>query len=286
MTARIIRGLALLSLLAPALARAEPDPAALAKAKALYFDRDYAAAREAWQAVRAGGGRDAEAARYWIARCSEGLRENARALAEYDEFLAARPSDRMLVEEAKTSRVALAVRMAKAGDATRTSIAREALQDPNRTVRYFAALQLASLGPEAGRPAVPALLEIVDREQDEDLVERAKLALVRVDRDALARAQGARAPREAPPPSRGGREASWVRVRIFEKGSDHPKLAINLPVALAELVFKSLPEDAVADLRKEGYDAASFWQKLKKLGPTEILTVEGGEGERIQIWLE
>ena len=30
------------------------------------------------------------------------------------------------------------------------------------------------------------------------------------------------------PPSRGGREASWVRVRIFEKGSDRPKLAINL----------------------------------------------------------
>ncbi len=284
MTARTTWGLLLAALLAPALALAEGDPATLARAKALYFDRDYAAAREAWQAVRAGGGRDTEAARYWIARCSEGLKENGRALAEYDEFLAARPSDRTLVEEAKTSRVALAVRMAKTGDAGRVAVAREALQDPSRTVRYFAALQLASLGPDAGRPAVPVLLEIVDREQDDDLVERAKLALMRVDRDALARAPGAKPPREAPP--RAGREASWVRVRIFEKGSEMPKLAINLPVALAELVFKSLPEDAVADLRKEGYDAASFWQKLKKLGPTEILTVEGDDGERIQIWLE
>lgn len=284
MTARTTWGLLLAALLAPALALAEADPATLARAKALYFDRDYAAAREAWQAVRAGGGRDAEAARYWIARCSEGLKENARALGEYDAFLAARPSDRTLVEEAKTSRVALAVRMAKAGDAGRVAAARDALQDPSRTVRYFAALQLASLGPDAGRPAVPVLLEIVDREQDDDLVERAKLALMRVDRDALARAPGAKPVREAPP--RAGRDASWVRVRIFEKGSEKPKLAINLPVALAELVFKSLPEDAVADLRKEGYDAASFWQKLKKLGPTEILTVEGGDGERIQIWLE
>ncbi|MFN8092651.1 MAG: hypothetical protein U0599_10605 [Vicinamibacteria bacterium] len=284
MTARTTWGLLLAALLAPALALAEGDPAALARAKALYFDRDYAAAREAWQAVRAGGGRDAEAARYWMARCSEGLKENARALGEYDEFLASRPSDRTLVEEAKTSRVALAVRMAKAGDAGRVEVARDALRDPSRTVRYFAALQLASLGPDAGRPAVPVLLEIVDREQDDDLVERAKLALMRVDRDALARAPGAKPVREAPP--RAGRDASWVRVRIFEKGSEKPKLAINLPVALAELVFKSLPEDAVADLRKEGYDAASFWPKLKKLGPTEILTVEGDDGERIQIWLE
>jgi hypothetical protein len=284
MTARTIWGLALLALLATAPARGESDPATLAKAKALYFDRDYGAAREAWQAVVAGGGRDAEAARYWIARCSEELKEAQRALAEYDEFLAGRPSDRTLVEEAKTSRVALAVRMAKAGDAPRAAIARDALRDPSRTVRYFAALQLASLGPQTGRPAVPVLLEIVDREPDEDLVERAKLALMRVDRDALARAQGARPAREAP--RTGAREARWVRVRIFEKGSAGPKLAINLPVALAELVFKSLPEDAVADLRKEGYDAATFWHKLKALGPAEILTVEGDEGERIQVWLE
>jgi hypothetical protein len=286
MTTRNGWALSLLALLAPAVAIAQPDPsAALARAKTLFFDRDYQQAREEWQEVKASGGRDAEAARYWIARCSEGLKENERALAEYGEFLDSHPGDRTLAEEARTSRVALAVKLAKAGQRQHTKIARDALSDPSRTVRYFAALQLASLGPEAGRPAVPVLQEILERERDDDLVERAKLALLRVDRDALARYSGTRTLREAERP-RGGREASWVRVRIFEKGSDRPKLAINLPVALAELVFKSLPEDAVADLRREGYDAASFWQKLKKLGPSEILTVEGDEGERIQVWLE
>jgi len=287
MTTRNGWALALVALIAPAVALAQPDPSSsLARAKTLFFDRDYARAREEWQAVKASGGRDAEAARYWIARCSEGLGETTRALAEYGEFLASGPADRTLAEEAKTSRIALAVKLAKTGHPQHTKIARDALSEPNRTVRYFAALQLASLGPEAGRPAVPVLQEILAREQDEDLVERAKLALLRVDRDALARSSKARPVREGPPPRGGGREASWVRVRIYEKGSDHAKLAINLPVALAELVFKSLPEDAVADLRREGYDAASFWQKLRKLGPAEILTIEGDEGERIQIWLE
>ena len=212
-----------------------------------------------------------------MARSSESLGENERALAEYGAYLAARPADRALVEEARTSRVALAVKQAKAGKTQHLEVAREALADANRTVRYFAALQLASLGTEAGKAAVPVLREILAQEKDEDLVERAKLALLRLDRKALS---------ASPDPRRGAREAAWVRVRIYEKGASKPGVSINLPVALADLVFKSLPDDAVADLRKEGYDARTFWERLKKTGPAEILTVEGDDGERIQVWIE
>lgn len=279
MTKRL-RALALAICVLPVTAWAQADAEALRQAKALFFDRQYAEARAAWQGILdEGGSRDAQAALYWVARCSESLGESERALAEYGRYLAARPADRTLAEEAKTSRVALAVKLAKAGQPAQAKIARDALTDPNRTVRYFAALQLASLGPEQGKPAVPVLQEILAKEKDEDLVERAKLALLRIDRNALPAA----AP--APRPSR-GREAAWVRIRIYEKGESKPNVAINLPVALADLVFKALPDEAIADLRKEGYDARSFWQALKKTGPAEILTIEGKDGERIQVWLE
>ena len=272
--------LLLAALLLPAGALAQADAEKLRAAKALFFDRQYAQAREAWQAVRASGpGPDAQAALYWIGRCSESLGEGERALGEYGQYLAARPADRALAEEAKTSRVALAVKRAKAGKTQHLDVARDALADPNRTVRYFAALQLASLGAEEGKAAVPVLREILAQEKDEDLVERAKLALLRLDRTALSEAP-------APSPRRGAREAAWVRVRIYEKGSSKPQVAINLPVALADLVFKSLPDGAVADLRKEGYDARTFWERLKKTGPAEILTIEGDDGERIQVWIE
>jgi hypothetical protein len=273
--------LALAGLLLPAAAFPQSDAETLRSAKALFFDRQYAEARSAWEAIRdSGGGKDAQAALYWIARCSESLGESERALAEYAGYLGTRPSDRALAEEAKTSRIALAVKLAKAGKPRHVAIARDALSDPSRMVRYFAALQLASLGPEAGRPAVPVLQEILAQEKDEDLVERAKLALLRVDRTALPVAAPAPAARAR------GREAGWVRVRIYEKGAAKPSVSINLPVALADLVFKSLPDDAIADLRREGYDARSFWEALKKTGPAEILTVEGKDGERIQIWIE
>jgi hypothetical protein len=274
--------LLLAALVAPAAALAQADAERLRAAKELFFDRNYAEAREAWQSVAASGrGADAQAALYWVARCSESLGESERALGEYAAYLAARPSDRTLVEEAKTSRVALAVKLAKSGKNQHLGIARDALGEPSSVVRYFAALQMASLGPEAGKPAIPVLKEILAREKDQDLVERAKLALFRLDRSALPQAG-------ADPPRANGkaRTAGWVRVRIYEKGVARPKVAINVPVALADLVFKSLPDDAIADLKREGYDARTFWEALKKTGPAEILTIDGEDGERIQVWIE
>ena len=275
--------LALAAVVWPAAALAQADAEKLRAAKELFFDRSYAESREAWQSVAASGrGADAQAALYWVARCSESLGESDRALGEYAAYLAARPADRTLVEEAKTSRVALAMKLAKAGKRQYAPIALDALDDRSSVVRYFAALQVASLGPEAGKPAIPVLKEILAREKDQDLVERAKLALLRLDRNALAAA----AP-EAPRRAEGkARTAGWVRVRIYDKGVARPKVAINDPVALAELVFKSLPDDAIADLKREGYDARSFWEALKKTGPAEILTIEGEDGERIQVWIE
>jgi hypothetical protein len=277
---RVVWAALLVVLTAPQAAFSQADAEKLRAAKALFFDREYALSREAWQAVRAAGGSEAKTALYWIARCSESLGESERALGEYGRFLAAQPADRTLVEEAKTSRVALAIKLYKRGRPGHLPLAREALSDESRTVRYFAALQMASLGPEAGRPAVPVLKQILANEKDDDLVERAKLALLKVDRSALS----ASAPPEHP--AGRAREARWIRVRIYEKGKSSPHVSINLPVALAELVFKSLPDDALADLRREGYDASKFWERLKRTGPTEILTIEGEDGGRIQVWIE
>ena len=74
---------------------AQADAERLRTAKTLFFDRKYAEARQAWEAVRvAAKGAEVEAPAYWVARCSENLGESERALKEYDAFLALRPKDR------------------------------------------------------------------------------------------------------------------------------------------------------------------------------------------------
>jgi hypothetical protein len=258
---------------------ADADPEKLKAAKALFFDGRYAEARKAWEAVRAGAtGADAEAAQYWIARSSEGLHENDRALQEYGAYLALKPKDRALAEEARTSRVTLALRLHKAGQKDRAvALLRDALFDSSKTVRYYAALQMASLGPEAGKAAIPVLRKILAEEADPDLVDRAKLALLRVDPSALPREER---------PARSGPRARWMRVKISKPGEARPRVQINLPLGLAEMLFKALPEDALDELRREGYNPENFWERLRGLGPTEIIEIIGDDGERIQIWTE
>ena len=280
MSARNLRGALLLVLLTALPGWAQPDAERLKNAKALFFDRKYAEARQAWQAILGGArGAEADTAAYWVARSSENLGEDERALKEYGAFLARRPADRALAEEARTSRVGLAARLYKAGKTQHLPVLREALSNPSKTVRYFAALQLSMLGPAAGKDAVPLLQKIVQEESDADLVDRAKVGLLRLDPGALSRTPGAGA---APP--RG--DTRWLKVRVFEKGGSKPKVVVNLPVALADIVFKSLPDDAKKELQLKGYDAENFWQQIKGLGPTQIIDIEGDDGEKIQIWIE
>jgi hypothetical protein len=289
-----MRPLALLLALATAVpVWAETDPDRLRAAKELVFDKKYAEARAAWQQILAGAtGGEADAAAYWVARCSESLGESERALREYAQFLDRRPADRALAEEARTSRVGLAAKLVKAGERQHLAVLTGALSDPSKTVRYYAAFQLSGLGKEMGAPALGVLKEILANEKDEDLVERAKLGVLRLDPGALAETRRAAPPRSAvasPPPAPKGSpaaRAAWIRVRIYERGSKQPKVSVNLPVALAELVYKSLPDDARRELKLKGYDPGNFWDGLMKLGPTEILTIEGEDGERVQIWLE
>lgn len=253
------------------------DPEKLRTAKALFFDRKYADARRAWQDIlAASSGGQADQAAYWIARSSENLGESERSLKEYADFLARKPQDKALAEEARTSRIGLAAKLYKAGNRQHLPLLGTALTDSSRTVRYFAALQLAGLGPEVGKKAVPVLKRILEEEKDEDLRERAKLGLLRLDPQSLSRLA----------PQAGGSGGRFVRLRIYERGKTEPTVSLNFPLVLAEMLFKSLPDDAKRDLKREGYDADNFFERLRKLPPTEILTIEGDDKERIQIWIE
>jgi hypothetical protein len=272
----------LLCVAGPALA--QTDAERVRAAKALTLDRKYAEAREAWSAILGSArGADADAAAYWIARSSEKLGEHERAFKEYGTFLARRPADRSLLDEARTSRIGLAVRLYRAGQTSYVNVLHEGLTDGNKTVRYFAALQLGGLGAPTSKRAVPVLQEILAREKDEDLLDRARIVILKLDPRALS--QG---PPQTLPKSLHGTPggARWLRVRVFERGHSEPEVSVNVPVALAEVLFDSLPDEAKLELKKKGYDADNFWRKLKQLGPAEIVEVKGEDGSVVKVWLE
>jgi len=264
---------------------ADVDDDTLRKAKAMYFDGRYVEARYAWQQVRdRASGEQADVAAYWVARCSENLNQYEQALREYGAYLDRGPSDPTLTQEALTSRIGLAARLYRKGNRKYLPVLEEGLKSGSKTVRYYAALQLGGLGPDPGRRAVSVLKEIVETEDDPDLRDRAQLVLLRIQPEALRPLPeaGSRG-RETP---RAKKVATWIKLRVYEHGEKKPSVSINVPLGLAELVFKALPDDAREDLRKEGYDVDNFWQKLEELGPTQIIEIEGDDDTRIKIWME
>ena len=274
--------LSLLLWLAPLVEPApRPEPSGqeaeqLRTAKALFFDRRYGEARDTWQAVLArSSGAQAATASYWVARCSESLGQGERAFGEYGAFLSREPADAALREEARTSRVTLATRLVKQGREEFRAPLREAIKDPSASVRYLAAVQLASLGECAG--AVVPVLRTMAREDDDDLVQRARLGLLRCDPKGVGARTAAGRPRG---------DTRWLHLRIFEKPGTRAKITLNVPVSLAEILYKSLPEDAKKDLTRQGYDADTFWERLNRMPGGKILEIEGEDGGRIQLWIE
>jgi tetratricopeptide (TPR) repeat protein len=266
----------------------------LNEAKALFFDRKYEESRAKWAEIAAAKGPSTEAATYWIARCSESLGESERAFREYGAFLDLPPQDARLAEEAEISRIGLATKLTRAGKTGFLTAVLRSLGDDRAPVRYFGALQVAGLPNLAdARKALTVLREIVKSSKDADIVERAKLQLLRLEPKSLADNPQTSAPRPSPTPVRSASKstekepegpARLLRIRITKGGKQ--TVSVTVPFSLAEFVFNSLPDSAKRGLELKGYDSDGFWKRLRTLNIREIVSIVGEDGETIEIWVE
>lgn len=265
----------------------------LNEAKALFFDRKYEESRLKWAEIADSKGPNTEAATYWVARCSESLGENERAFREYGAFLDLPPTDARLAEEAEISRIGLATKLTRSGKTGYLTAVLRSLGDDRAPVRYFGALQVASLPTLAeARKATTVLREIVKTSKDADIVERAKLQLLKLEPKSLAQVSpaqtqstpAARSTARGAEPREPEGTARLLRIRISKGGKQ--TVAVTVPFSLAEFVFGSLPDATKRGLELKGYDADGFWKRLRTLNIREIVKVVGEDGETIEIWVE
>ena len=267
----------------------------LVEAKALFFDRKYEESRAKWTEIAASKGASAEAATYWIARCSESLGESERAFREYGAFLDLPPADARLAEEAEISRIGLATKLTRAGKPGFLTAVIRSLGDDRSSVRYFGALQVGSLPNLAdARKATTVLKEIVTSSKDPDLVERAKLQLLRIEPRSVTEAPPRPSTRVTPAPAGSTKSLSpdseprgtarLLRIRITKGGKQ--TVAVTVPFSLAEFVFNSLPDATKRGLELKGYDADGFWKRLRSLNIRDVVSIVGDDGETIEIWVE
>ena len=151
-----------------------------------------------------------------------------------------------------------------AGQTQHLPVLKEALADPSRTVRYYAAFQLGGPGGAPAEAAVPLLKRIVAEEKDPDLVDRAKLS-------CCGRSAGAgRGPARRRPPRAGadrghGDLAEGPHLR--EAAAASPRSRSTCPSRSPRWSFKSLPDDAQQRARAEGLRRRQLLGTPQEPGP-------------------
>jgi len=263
-------------------AQAGKDQVLFNDAKILIFDKKWDEARAVFQRVirEYPGSPIAPQAQYYIARCYQFQGRQEDALQQYESFLKLYPNEPFLPAEAKNAIVELAASLHEKGNQAYRGRLVSSLGDPDRAVRYFAAIRCSQLKDRyLASMSVPVLREIVKKESEQDLVDRARIALLRLEPTALP-------PPEPEAKKRDARSDTKIfHLMVYRRGVSEPVVELNIPVSLAQMAVAALDESAKREMRKRGIDVDNIWEELKRLGPTNILTFRDGEN-LIKLWIQ
>ena len=254
---------------------AEPGDELFEKAKTLIFDKQWADALKNLDEViaRYADGRYYATALFYRGKCQEELGARKPALESYEKFVAIAPGSN-LAEEALVSIIDLAAGLYQAGEKSYLQKILALLGNENKVVSYYAAFKLSYLPDRGGAArALPVLQGILDKEKDEELRDRAKIAIMRID---PARLKGT-------DHRGGGLAGKMLKIRIVEKDNPDGKVSLSIPLALADLALKSLGAEEKQALKKEGYNIDQLLEQLIDKGMKIDIQ---DEGNVIQIWIE
>ncbi len=263
-------------------AQAGRDQALFNDAKIMIFDKKWEEARVLFRRLinEFPGSPIVPQAHYYLARCYQFQGRQEEALRQYESFLKLFPSEPFLPAEARNAVVELATSLYEKGSTAYRGRLIASLSDPNKEVRYFAALRCSQLKDRyIASMSVPVLREIVRKESEQDLVDRARIALLRIEPKAL--------PPPAPESKKREREGDsrMFHVLVYRRGASEPIVELNLPLSLAQMAVSALDESTKQEMRKKGFDVDNIWEDLKRLGPTNILTFRDGENT-VKLWIQ
>lgn len=269
--------LLLASLLLQAYAQAQPDERLFEEAKVLIFDKEWKEAQEKLEELleKYPDSPWYSQAVFYRAKCLEERKgKEQEALKAYQDYIKRKDRSKSLTEDSELSIINLAYGLNKDGKKSYLTEIKKRLSSSNKVVRYFAAIKLSQVEEKkVASGAVPVLKEIIKQEEDDELRDRAKIALLRVDPGALRDLEE----------ERPVRKAKLLKIRVWKDGE--LTLKINIPWALADLALGSIEEEEKAELKKEGYDLDTITKTL--IEAEEIIYIENKEeGTIIKIWID
>jgi hypothetical protein len=84
-----------------------------------------------------------------------------------------------------------------------------------------------------------------------------------------------------------GKRNRFLKVRVFPKGSDQPKVNVTLPIGLVKWGMNFIPNEAKAKIEEQEIDMKMIMEALEKGITGKIVDVDEDEkGNHVEIWLE
>jgi len=267
----------LASMLLQAYAQVKPDEKLFREAKILIFDKEWKEAQGKLEELLENYPKSPwfSQAIFYKAKCLEEQKgKELEALNEYKKYIKLKGRSESLTEESERSIINLALELYKRGKKSYLKEVEKRLSSSNKVVKYYAAIKLSYVkDKKAATRGIPVLKEIIKKERDYELRDRARIALLRIDPKALKDFEE----------ERYERKAKILKIRAWKKGEKDPYLKINIPWALADLALGAISEEEKALMREEGYDLDRIVKELTEIG--EIIRIED-EDTIIKIWID
>jgi hypothetical protein len=273
-------GILLCVVLIPDTGLAQSDKELFQEAKILLFDKKWKQAQEILEDLMDEHPKSSYYAQalFYQARCLKEQRgKEVRAIEAFQEYLRHRRVDKNLKEIAENSIIDLALNLHNRGNDDFLREIERRLRSSNSVVRYYAAIQMSKVDDiEEAEKAIPVLQDILEDVSDDELRDYAKLALLRIDPDAL---EGYQDTQEDTRPQ-------MMYIRVLKEGVDRPTFKLNIPWALADLAFSAISDEDKARIRKEGYDLDRMVNQLLEMRGEVLEIYDDEEGVTIKIWIK
>jgi len=226
------------------------------EAKILIFDKKWEAAQEILDKILEDF-RESPSysqALFYKAKCLEKQRaKEVEALQVYKSYTALKDANKNLVEESEVVVIDLSFRLYEKGKISFLKEIEKRLKSESRAIRYYAAVKLSYVdNKKRAEKALPVLKKILKEENDDELRDRAKLAILRIDPEGLT---DFTQERYAP-------QISVFSIEVIKEGA--VSFSLNIPWSLADLAFSAIPEEEKALMKREGYDLDKIIQELTR----------------------
>lgn len=259
----IFLGLLLVSVIkAPLQAAGESDKDILNRAKVALFDRKWDRALDYLDQLMKEYPKTPyyNKVLFYRGQCWANKKDAQKALGYYREFIETTQNEALKVE-ALVATIDLNFTLYTKGKRGYADKIVELLDSDIWEVRNYAAFKLSyALDKKIAAKAVPVLKRMIREEDEPALVDRARIALMRIDPKHLKQLNKQK-----------NKQPTTLSIRVYNETEDKEVFSLNIPFSLARLALEALPDDQKKMLKKRGHDLEGIIDTLiKDMEPIRI----------------